>query len=57
MEALADREFSGGLISLFRNTMEFIETNTRVMWRKTGDGRINYPEYPERATKRGLSTR
>ena len=54
MEALADREFSGGLISLFRNTMEFIETNTRVMWRKTGDGRINYPEYPERAYEEGL---
>ena len=54
MEALADREFSGGLISLFRNTMEFIETNTKVMWRKTGDGRINYPEYPERAYEEGL---
>ena len=54
MEALADREFSGGLISLFRNTMEFIETSTKVMWRKTGDGRINYPEYPERAYEEGL---
>ena len=54
MEALADREFSGGLISLFRNTMEFIESNTKIMWRKTGAGRINYPEYPERAYEEGL---
>ena len=54
MEALADREFSGGLISLFRNTMEFIESNTKMMWRKTGDGRMNYPEYPERAYEEGL---
>ena len=54
MEALADREFSGGLISLFRNTMEFIESNTKMMWRKTDDGRMNYPEYPERAYEEGL---
>ncbi|MBQ6926638.1 MAG: putative DNA binding domain-containing protein [Kiritimatiellae bacterium] len=54
MEALADREFSGGLLSLFRNTMEFIEANTKMMWRKTPDGRIEYPEYPERAYEEGL---
>ena len=54
MEALADREFSGGLLSLFRNTMEFIEANTKIMWRKTPGGRIEYPEYPERAYEEGL---
>ncbi len=28
--------------------------NTKMMWRKTNDGRMNYPEYPERAYEEGL---
>jgi len=50
MEALDDKEFSGGLISLLNSTKAFIATNTKVMWRKTPDTRLEYPEYPERAT-------
>ena len=50
MEALDDKEFSGGLITLLNSTKAFIVTNTKVMWRKTPDSRLEYPEYPERAT-------
>ena len=50
MEALDDKEFSGGLITLLNSTKAFIATNTKVMWRKTPDSRLEYPEYPERAT-------
>lgn len=50
MEALDDKEFSGGLITLLNSTKAFISTNTKVMWRKTPDSRLEYPEYPERAT-------
>ena len=50
MEALDDKEFSGGLVSLLNSTKAFIATNTKIMWRKTPDSRMEYPEYPERAT-------
>lgn len=50
MEALDDKEFFGGLITLLNSTKAFIVTNTKVMWRKTPDSRLEYPEYPERAT-------
>ena len=50
MDAIDDREFSGGLISLLHRTREFITANTRTMWRKMPATRVEYPEYPERAT-------
>ena len=54
MEALDDHEYSGGLISLLNAAKSFIVANTKMMWRKTNDGRMNYPEYPERAYEEGL---
>ncbi len=49
MDALDDAEFSGGLITLLDSARRFAKLNSRTMWRKTADGRKNYPEYPERA--------
>ena len=54
MEALDDHEYSGGLISLLNATNSFIVANTKMMWRKTNDGRMDYPEYPERAYEEWL---
>ena len=54
MEALDDHEYSGGLISLLNAAKSFIVANTKMMWRKTNDGRMEYPEYPERAYEEGL---
>ena len=54
MEALDDHEYSGGLISLLNAARSFIVANTKMMWRKTNDGRMEYPEYPERAYEEGL---
>ena len=50
MDAIDDKEFSGGLISLLHRTQEFIAANSKTMWRKTPSLRVEYPEYPERAT-------
>ena len=54
MEAYDDDEFSGGLISLLNSTKDFVKRNTKSMWRKTSDGRKNYPEYPEVAIGEGI---
>lgn len=49
MDALDDKEFSGSLISLLQNGVEFVINNSKKSWKKTADGRIEMPEYPERA--------
>lgn len=49
MDALDDKEYSGSLVSLLQNGMEFVKNNTKKRWRKTGNGRIEMPEYPEQA--------
>ena len=54
MEALSDHEYSGGLISLLRSAKGFVDVNTRMMWRKTANGRVEYPEYPDAAVEEGI---
>lgn len=49
MEALDDKEYSGSLVSLLQNGMEFVKNNTKKRWKKTGNGRVEMPEYPEQA--------
>ena len=49
MDALDDKEFSGSLISLLQNGEEFVINNSKKSWKKVPDGRIEMPEYPERA--------
>lgn len=50
MEALDDKEFSGSLVSLLQNGTEFVRNNTKKRcWKKTGNGRVEMPEYPEQA--------
>ncbi|MBR4259704.1 MAG: putative DNA binding domain-containing protein [Kiritimatiellae bacterium] len=54
MEALDDAEFSGGLISLMNDAKRFVSVNSKRMWRKMDSGRMNYPEYPERAVEEAI---
>ena len=49
IEALDDKEFSGSLITLLQNGEEFVINNTKKRWKKTSTGRIEMPDYPERA--------
>ena len=49
MEALDDKEISGSLITLLQAGEEFVKNNTKKRWKKTSNGRIEMPEYPERA--------
>ena len=46
MEALDDKEISGSLITLLQGGEEFVRNNTKKRWKKTGNGRVEMPEYP-----------
>lgn len=48
-DAIDDKEFSGSLIYLLDSATNFIRNNSKKSWRKTGTGRIEKPDYAERA--------
>lgn len=54
IDALDDREFSGSLISLLQNGLEFVFNNSKKQWKKISDSRIEMPDYPERSVQEGL---
>ena len=49
IEAIDDKEFDGSLITLLQSGDEFVINNSKKRWKKTSDGRIEMPDYPERA--------
>ncbi len=54
LDALDDREFTGSLISLLQNGLEFVFNNSKKQWKKVSDSRIEMPDYPERSVQEGL---
>ena len=48
-DAINDAEFTGNVLMLLREAMNFVKSNTRRGWEKLHDGRKNKPEYAERA--------
>lgn len=54
LEALDDKEFEGGLLYLLQSAEDFIKTNSKKMWKKGNEYRIEYPDYPERAIQEAL---
>lgn len=54
MEALDDKEYSGSLLTLLQNAIDFVKNNTKKRWKKNGSGRIEMPEYPEQAVHEAL---
>ena len=54
IDAIDDKEYAGGLINLLQDGMSFVINNSKKMWEKTIDGRIEMPDYPERAVMEGL---
>ncbi len=48
-DAINDAEFTGNVIMLLREAMNFVKANTKRGWEKLPDGRKNKPEYAERA--------
>lgn len=54
IDAVDDEEYSGGLINLLQDSMSFVSRNTKKAWRKTGNGRIEMPDYPDTAVLEGI---
>ena len=48
-DAINDAEFTGNVLMLLREAMNFVKSNTKKGWEKQPDGRKNKPEYAERA--------
>lgn len=54
MDALDDTEVSGSLVILLQDGLDFCRRNSRKMWYKTPDGRVELPGYPEDSILEGL---
>lgn len=54
VDAIDDHEYSGGLINLLQDGTDFVANHSKKAWKKTSDGRIEMPEYPERAVLEGI---
>ena len=54
IDALDDEEYMGSLILLLEEGMNFARRNSKKMWKKESDRRVEYPEYPERSIFEGL---
>lgn len=48
-DAINDAEFTGNILMLLREAMNFVKSNTKRGWEKLPDRRKNKPEYAERA--------
>ncbi len=49
VDALDSAEFTGSLISLLNESINFVKRNMRTMWKKTSDSRIEMPDYCARS--------
>lgn len=54
VDALDDKEYTGSLVTLLQAGTDFVRNNSKKAWRKVGDGRIEMPEYPDRAVLEGV---
>ena len=48
-DAINDAEYTGNVLMLLREAMNFVKSNTKKGWEKLPNGRKNKPEYAERA--------
>ena len=55
VDAIDSAEYTGSLILLLENGMNFIKRHNRMMWRKAPTSRIEMPEYAERSCLEALT--
>ena len=53
-DALDDKEYTGSLVTLLQDGTDFVRNNSKKSWRKVGDGRIEIPDYLDRAVLEGV---
>ena len=49
VDALDNDEFQSNAVSLLNDALKFVRHNSSVKWKKTGNGRIEMPDYPPEA--------
>ena len=54
-DAIDAEEFEGDIISLLRNSHNFVRLNSKVRWKKMPDHRVDKPDYAERAVFEALA--
>ena len=54
VDALDDKEYTGSLVTLLQAGTDFVRNNSKKAWRKVDDGRIEMPDYPDRAVLEGI---
>jgi ATP-dependent DNA helicase RecG len=54
-DAVDSEEFEGDLISLLKNSHNFVRLNSKVRWKKMSDHRVNKPDYADRAVFEALA--
>ena len=54
VDALDDKEYTGSLVTLLQAGTDFVRNNSKKAWSKVGDGRIEMPDYPDRAVLEGV---
>lgn len=54
VDALDDKEYTGSLVTLLQDGTDFVRNKSKKAWRKVGDGRIEMPDYPDRAVLEGV---
>ena len=48
------RHYSRNVVTLLQAGTDFVRNNSKKAWRKVDDGRIEMPDYPERAVLEGV---
>ena len=54
VDALDNDEFQSDVVSLLTDSLKFVRHNSSVKWKKTGNGRIEMPDYPPEAVHEAL---
>lgn len=53
-DALDDKEYEGNLISLLRNSSDFVRNNSKVRFVKEAQSRVDKPDYADRAVTEAI---
>lgn len=54
-DAVDSDEFEGDIISLLKNSHNFVRLNSKVRWKKMSDHRVDKPDYADRAVFEALA--
>lgn len=53
-DALDDKEYSGNVITLLKESISFVKANSKKAWKIEGLNRVEYIDYPEDAVREAL---